>query len=131
MNTDNHQKYTLTALHLLAVAKCDPLKNQKGFHLFDDAIENLNKLSGDGLELLVNGKIKIFNGYLVFFLGDTPAQNWIGGFKESVSSAHKFCRTCEIIHGEIVFVDSEVELREFQLHKDRLNTLNSIELKKF
>ena len=89
MNTDYHKKYTLTALHLLAVAKCDPLKNQKGFHLFDDAIENLNKLSGDGLELLVNGKIKIFNGYLVFFLGDTPAQNWIGGFKESVFSAHK------------------------------------------
>ena len=58
MNTDNHQKYTLTALQLLAVAKCNPLRNQKSFHLFDDAIKNINELSGEGLELCVNGNIK-------------------------------------------------------------------------
>ena len=29
-------------------------------------------------------------------LGDTPALNWLGGFKEAVSKANKFCRMCLI-----------------------------------
>ena len=79
--------------------------------------------------MCVNGNIKTYNGFLVFFLGDTPPKNWIGGFKESVSSAHKFCRTCEITHGAVVFIDTEVELRDIKLHKQRLKKLNSVPLK--
>ena len=37
---------------------------------------------------------KTFRGALIAFLGDTPAANYVGGFKESVGGAMRMCRTC-------------------------------------
>ena len=37
---------------------------------------------------------KTFRGALIAFLGDTPAANYIGGFKEGVGGAMRMCRTC-------------------------------------
>ena len=33
-------------------------------------------------------------GALIAFIGDTPASNKVGGFKESVSLAYRKCRQC-------------------------------------
>ena len=125
INMENHQMYTLTGIQLLAVANVKNLRNEKSCELFSDVIENLNKLNGDGLDLDINGETKTYNGFLCFFLGDTPALNWLGGFKESVSKAEKFCRTCEIIHGDFMFNDSNITLRNLNDHKNRLRSLKN------
>lgn len=35
-----------------------------------------------------------FQGALIAFIGDTPANNRVGGFKESVSRSFRKCRQC-------------------------------------
>ena len=35
-----------------------------------------------------------FQGALIAFIGDTPANNHIVGFKESVSGSFRICRQC-------------------------------------
>ena len=55
---DNHSKYTLTALQLLAVSKVNLHRNEKSYSLFDDFVHNVNMLNGDGLELKINNEFK-------------------------------------------------------------------------
>ena len=42
----------------------------------------------------INGRSQSFQGALIAFVGDTPAVNKVGGFKESVSQALRKCRHC-------------------------------------
>lgn len=42
-----------------------------------------------------------FEGTLVAFLGDTPAVNMIGGFKEGVGLALRKCRHCMATNSQI------------------------------
>ena len=35
-----------------------------------------------------------FQGVLLAFIGDTPANNKVGGYKESVSKCYRKCRQC-------------------------------------
>ncbi len=42
----------------------------------------------------VEGSEYTFEGVLVAFLGDTPAANKVGGFKEGVALALRKCRQC-------------------------------------
>ena len=49
-----------------------------------------------GIEIDVCGNIHHFHGYLVAFLGDTPASSLVGGFKEGVGRAYRGCRSCMI-----------------------------------
>ena len=45
--------------------------------------------------------VKQFKGYLVVFLGDTPASGLVGGFKEGVGGAYRCCRTCMVKSSEL------------------------------
>ena len=129
INVPNHLKYTLSALQLLAVAKVSQLKHNKSFELLNDFIHSMNNLNSDGLELTINNEKKKYHGYLAFAIGDTPALNWLGGFKEGVAKAEKFCRNCEIKNGEIFFKESEVDLRLNSVHKRRLIKLKNSDKK--
>ena len=40
-------------------------------------------------------------GTLVSFLGDTPAVNMVGGFKEGVGNAMRKCRQCMATYSQI------------------------------
>jgi len=131
LNISNHQKYTLTALQLYAVANVSRLRNQRSYKLFDNLFTNINKLYNVGLELNINGDRVKYYGLLAFGLGDTPALNWLGGFKESVSKAFKYCRVCEITSQKNMLNYVVVE-RDINIHKVRLEKmkkLNSDELK--
>lgn len=63
-------------------------------------------------------------------LGDIPALNWLGGFKESVSKAHKFCRTCEIENDKIEthIKVSDLRLRDLTCHKSVLKKLEDAKI---
>ena len=43
----------------------------------------------------------IFHGALVAFVGDTPAINMVGGFKEGVGMAMRKCRHCMATNDEV------------------------------
>ena len=45
--------------------------------------------------------MKIFKGYLVNYLGDTPASAVAAGFKEGVGGANKCCKTCMVSKQEL------------------------------
>ena len=76
------------AIFLLAVCKTKHLKEHGVSSILKPFIRDLHILSSpDGCSVLLDGaKIK-FRAALVAFCGDTPASNFIGGFKESVGGA--------------------------------------------
>lgn len=45
--------------------------------------------------------MKEFKGYLLVFLGDTPASGLVDGFKEGVGGAYRCCRTCMVKSEEL------------------------------
>uniref|UniRef100_A0A1X7TKY7 Uncharacterized protein n=1 Tax=Amphimedon queenslandica TaxID=400682 RepID=A0A1X7TKY7_AMPQE len=57
-------------------------------------VEELNKLALSGIEVLRNGTKKMYKGALVGFLADNLASHTVGGFKQSMSFARHFCRSC-------------------------------------
>ena len=57
-------------------------------------VEELNKLAISGIEVLRNGTKKLYKGALVAFLADNLASHTVGGFKQSMSFARHFCRSC-------------------------------------
>ena len=57
-------------------------------------VEELNKLATSGIEVLRNGAEKLYKGALVAFLVDNLASHTVGGFKQSMSFARHFCRSC-------------------------------------
>ncbi len=52
-----------------------------------------------------------FYGYLVPFIGDTPAAGLVGGFKEGVGSAYRGCRTCMIKKEELCLKVNDMHLQ--------------------
>lgn len=71
-----------------------------------------------------------FNGDLVAFLGDTPAVNLVGGFKEGVAMALRKCRHCMATDSQIqtkvsvknmIIITLELHLPLFSLLKKILN----------
>lgn len=130
LNVENHQKYTLTALQLYAVTNEKALKGEKSATIFKNLIETINILNSEGLILNINGKFTRFYGILTMCLGDTPALNWLGGFKVSVSKTLKFCRSCEIKRGSNMKIQNDCEIipRTLSRHKKRLEQLRRVDL---
>ncbi len=48
----------------------------------------------EGLQLSIRGETYKFQGALLAFVGDTPASQKVGGFKEGVGFAERKCRHC-------------------------------------
>lgn len=54
-----------------------------------------------GIDIDTGGTIHHFHGYLIAFIGDTPASGLVGGFKEGVGSAYRGCRSCMITKNDL------------------------------
>lgn len=54
-----------------------------------------------GISVKFGESDKHFKGYLVVFLGDTPAAAVAGGFKEGVGGAYRCCRTCMVKRADL------------------------------
>ena len=107
--------YTLNALQLYAVTKAESLRNERSYAIFEDFSRNLNAMNDEGLVLVVNGVEKRYGGFLAYALGDTPAMNWLGGFKETVGCTFKYCRKCEV-----TFDRNELSEGEFRKELSRI-----------
>ena len=93
LNLPPRYRSRLNSIQLLAVAKTNDCKEFGVEKLLQDFITGLKDLYAG---ITVEELDRTFRGGLVAFLGDTLASNLVGGFKEGVGFARKFCRTCEV-----------------------------------
>ena len=117
----------LSVIQLIAVAKSIHIKRYGTEPLLKDFLDGLQKLR-IGVKLQINGREKVHHGLLAFFLGDTPAAQAAGGFKEGVGSARKPCRFCDAGRNtlrELIF-ESDCPEREEQEHRDRCESLDNL-----
>lgn len=115
----------LQSIFLIAVAKSKYLKHHGFGKLLKDFIDTVNKMSSDGLQIVVNGLPRTIKGALVMTPADTPAANSLGGFKEGVGFAYKKCRTCLISNNEInrIFRDDAFNPRTHNGYLEKCNLL--------
>lgn len=87
---------TSNAIQLYAIVKTEYLKKPYALEIIlQPFISDIKKLQTDGIDIIVNGDIKNYKGFLLFCSADTPAAAMLGGFKESVS-AYRLCRSCMV-----------------------------------
>jgi len=117
----------LSNIQLLAVAKVKDCKEFGLSQLLHDFVSSLQTLADNGIEVCIGGRTETLFGGLVAFVGDTPAANLIGGFKEGVGFARKICRTCEANKDQtsILLTDSNCILRDDAEHQRRCSLLES------
>lgn len=105
LNIPPHLRTKLEAIQLVAMAKTTDLKKYGLGTILKNCIESLQKLH-DGIEMTTTSPAgdkqrTLIRGMLGFVLGDTPAAQLLGGFKEGVGQAHKPCRLCEVTKEEL------------------------------
>lgn len=68
------------------------------------------------------------DGMLAVVMADTPAAQYLGGFKEGVAFAEKPCRLCEISRQQLsqVVTASEIPLWDETEHRDRVADLREL-----
>ena len=117
------------AIFLVAVCKTKHLKEHGIFSILRPFIRDLQVLSSqDGCSVRVDDTTIKFRAALVAFCGDTPASNFIGGFKESVGGAYRGCRECLATKFEMgsVFVHEECPLRDEISHAQMCTELDGL-----
>ena len=79
----------------------------------------------DGITITVDSKASTYYGALIAFLADTQAAHKVGGFKGSVSFAHRICRSCMATRDDTPsqFDESQFELRSPQQHEMQCQSL--------
>lgn len=75
--------------------------------------------------LTVRGETRRWFGILKQFVGDIPASNFIGGFKEGVGFANLPCRTCMIHRDQLneIHRESNCILREKISHENQVKEI--------
>ena len=117
----------LSVIQLIAVAKSTDIKRYGSEILLQDFRNALQSLHY-GVQLSINDRDVLHYGFLVVFLGDTPAAQSVGGFKEGVGAARKPCRTCDIDGNALntCFYDKDCDERDEDEHRDRCNELEGL-----
>ena len=117
----------LSVIQLIAVAKSVDIKKYGASSLLSDFMAGLNSLQ-KGVSLSIAGRDVLHHGLLVIFMGDTPAAQAAGGFKEGVGGARKPCRTCDIEAGSLskCFFPDDCQERSEVEHRDRCEALESL-----
>ena len=127
LNLKADSRYKQQATQLLAIGKSSDLKKFGLENLLHDFITSLKSLHG-GTPFIIGEERKIYHGILYCAIGDTPAAQLLGGFKEGVGMAEKPCRSCEVRYHELAlsFTEEKFELRNEAEHNDRCNVLSEI-----
>lgn len=106
MNLPPIYRSTLRSIQLLGIVSCDLLK-ERGVDVFlKPFIDDLLRLR-DGITLTIRNVSRKWYGILLHFVGDMPASNFVGGFKEGVGGAKLPCRTCMIVRDDLESIHHE------------------------
>lgn len=100
LNLPPECRFKLQATQLLAVESSKHVRKFGVEKLLENFIQSLQELF-KGKSFNIMGQQVIYHGVLYYAMGDTPAAQFLGGFKEGVGLAIKPCRTCEVTREEI------------------------------
>ena len=109
---------SLRPTQLVAIARSEDIKQFGINAVLEPFVRDLTTLTNDGINISVDGIDYHYKGALLAFLADNLASHSIGGFKESMSFAFRFCRSCMTTHAKSQrhFVASKFQLRSPQEH---------------
>ena len=93
-NINPKRRSTYKAIFLSTIAKVSLIEGYGIDAILKPFVDNLNVLGTSGVEVNIDGEMKVYHGGLVAFLADNLVSHSIGSFKESMSFAKRFCRTC-------------------------------------
>ena len=115
-----HPKFRsqLKTMFLVALATA-PVINTHGIdEVLRPFVEELQDLHKNKLDVYVNGTCEKYDVALLSFLADNLAAHQVGGFKESMSFAHRICRSCMTTteKAQTNFVEANFELRTPETH---------------
>lgn len=86
---------TTHTIQLLSIAKTADLKQYGIDSLLTPITQEINSLAkDDGHCFNIHGQPRHFRGGLLLWTGDTLASQYMGGYKEGVGGALRFCRNC-------------------------------------
>ena len=125
-NLHSEYRSKLKSIHLVAIVEQKYLKKYGVHCILKPFVEELQVLGGDlGYHFKINGGTVCLRGALLAVVADTPASNWLGGYKESVGGAKRKCRHCMADFEAIqsMFTEEEFDLRSKELHEYHLNQL--------
>lgn len=119
---------SLHSIQLLGVAKSVDIRISGAEPLLRQFILDVNEMSTTGINMTIANKNVIVKGALVICPCDTPAANWLGGFKEGVGFALKACRMCNLESKDMKrnFKPASFPLRNVQEHMLRLENLETL-----
>lgn len=125
LNIPPENRSRLSSIQLLAMAKTVDLRKFGITLLLEDLVSALEQLEHGVQFCLPEFGVKLYYGFLVCVLADTPAAQLLGGFKEGVGSAVSPCRSCDVKRSQLaqIFTGSECPLRDQQEHTDRVKFL--------
>ncbi len=106
----------LKCIQLLGVINAKLLKQCGSQSFLKPFIDQLRAFQ-NGIELTVRGETRKWFGILLNYVGDMPASNWMGGFKES-GSALKPCRLCCVSNVDLdkIHHENDCTMREKVSH---------------
>lgn len=109
---------SLRSIQLLGIVSCDLLK-QRGVTTFLWPFLDDLALFQKGVELQVRNDRRKWFGIVLCFVGDIPASNFVGGFKEGVGFAKLPCRSCMIQKDDLnkIHHESECQMRDKICHE--------------
>ena len=118
----------LSGIYLVGMAKHLDMKYFGPGKLLSDFMSTVSNLSQGGIEMQIHGFNHNIEGNVIAIPADTPAANWLGGFKEGVSFAYKGCRTCDLTSEEMKhkFKLADMRLRDQEEHQERCSDLRSL-----
>ena len=103
---------------LFAIAKTSDIKSYGIDSVLQPFVSDLQTLANEGISVSVKVKSYNFKGCLLAFLADNLASHALGGFKESMGFAFRFCRKCLATkeQSQKAFISSMFEHRTPQEH---------------
>ena len=114
----------LCSINLLGVARRDIVDQYGVDKILEPFVHELQQLS-EGQNFDVHGMDTLLYASLLSVVGDTPASNLLGGFKEGVGGAFVKCRQCYCINVDMQmkFTEEEFTLRTIASHLDQCNEI--------
>lgn len=119
-NVRPQYRSSLKSIYLVGVARSQDI-TRYGIDIFlQPFVDDLKRLYLDGITVCNGSGTTTYHGALLAFLADTLAAHLLGGFKGSMSFAHRICRSCMVTkeQSQICFKerDSNCKLRTPEEH---------------
>ena len=114
-----------SCIFVVAVASVPIIRKYGMNRILQPFVNSMSTLSNEGLTVSINGIDHHLKVALLAMLADNLAAHSLGCFKESMSFAHRICRSCMATTAAIQtnFVESSFELRTPSSHRQHLQDL--------